>query len=551
MDATAAPLAGRGCSALRCRYALSVPPDGGWLAAFHGPSAHQDAIQDRLSPMYNHRIRRPSLMDKVCSAEQAAALIKDGMIVGMSGFTRAGEAKAVPLALAERAALDPFKITLMTGASLGNNIDRRLTEAGVLARRLPFQVDPVLRAAINRGEVMFTDQHLSETVEMLRSRQMGPIDYAVIEATAILEDGSIVPTTSVGNSATFAILAEKVIVEINRNLPLEMEGLHDIYIPTRRPYREPVPVMRCDSRVGLTSIPIEPTKIAAIVFSETMDSPSTNEAPDAATNAIAGHLIEFFKHEVKQGRLGMSLAPLQAGIGTIANAVLHGMIDSPFRDLTMYSEVLQDSTIELFDSGKLKFASGSSITLTQPMMDRLLADLPRYKEKMVLRPQEISNHPEVIRRLGIIGINTALECDIYGNINSTHVNGTHMMNGIGGSGDFARNAYMSIFVARSTAKDDAISAIVPMVTHVDHCEHDVDVVATEHGLADLRGLAPRERARLIIGHCAHPLYRDLAWDYFERACARGGHTPHLLEEAFSWHQRRQQTGSMLPAVPAE
>ncbi len=499
--------------------------------------------------MYSHRIRRPSLMDKVCSPEQAAALIQDGMTVGMSGFTRAGEAKMVPLAMAERAALDPFKITLMTGASLGNNIDRLLTEAGVLARRLPFQVDPVLRAAINRGEVMFTDQHLSETVELLRSRQMGPIDYAVIEATAILEDGSIVPTTSVGNSATFAILADKVIVEINRNLPLEMEGLHDIYIPTRRPYREPVPVLRADSRIGLKSIPIEPTKIAAIVFSEKMDSPSTNEPPDDVTNGIAGHLIDFFKHEVKNGRLGMNLAPLQAGIGTIANAVLHGMVDSPFRDLIMYSEVLQDSTIELIDAGKMQFASGSSITLTQPVMDRLLADLPRYKEKLVLRPQEISNHPEITRRLGIIGINTALECDIYGNVNSTHVNGTHMMNGIGGSGDFARNAYMSIFVARSTAKDDTISAIVPMVTHVDHCEHDVDVIATEHGLADLRGLAPRERAKLVIGNCCHPLYRDEAWDYFERACARGGHTPHLLEEAFAWHLRKQQTGSMLPMRP--
>jgi succinyl-CoA:acetate CoA-transferase len=116
-------------------------------------------------------VRRPSLIDKVCTAEQAAALIRAGMTIGMSGFTRAGEAKAVTLAMAERAAADPFQITLMTGASLGNDIDRRLTEAGVLARRLPFQVDPVLRGAINRDEVMFIDQHLSETVEMLRSRR--------------------------------------------------------------------------------------------------------------------------------------------------------------------------------------------------------------------------------------------------------------------------------------------------------------------------------------------------------------------------------------------
>ncbi|HHV69176.1 MAG TPA: propionyl-CoA--succinate CoA transferase, partial [Ochrobactrum intermedium] len=159
-------------------------------------------------------------------------------------------------------------------------------------------------------------------------------------------------------------------------------------------------------------------------------------------------------------------------------------------------------------------------------------------------PQEISNHPEVIRRLGIIGINTALEFDIYGNVNSTHVDGTHMMNGIGGSGDFARNAFISIFVTKSEAKNGAISSVVPMVTHVDHTEHDVDILVTEQGLADLRGLAPRERARAIIDNCAHPDYRDQLNDYFDRACARGGHTPHLIEEAFSWHQRRRETGSM-------
>ncbi|WP_456316804.1 acetyl-CoA hydrolase/transferase C-terminal domain-containing protein [Teichococcus aestuarii] len=141
----------------------------------------------------------------------------------------------------------------------------------------------------------------------------------------------------------------------------------------------------------------------------------------------------------------------------------------------------------MFDSGKLAFASASSITLGPEMTKRFNAGLEGYKQRMVLRPQEISNHPEVIRRLGIIGINTALECDIYGNVNSTHVDGTHMMNGIGGSGDFARNAYMSVFVARSTAKGGGISTIVPMVTHVDHTEHDVDILVTENGLADLRG----------------------------------------------------------------
>jgi succinyl-CoA:acetate CoA-transferase len=494
--------------------------------------------------MIENRIRRKSLLDKITTPEAAAALIKDGMIIGMSGFTRAGDAKAVPIAMAEKARTDPFKITLITGASLGHDIDRMLTEAGVLARRMPFQVDRTLRAAINRGEVMFIDQHLSETVEHLRSHQLGPIDYAVVEATAITEDGGIVPSTSIGNSASFAILAKKIIVEINLSQPVNLEGLHDVYIPTKRPSRVPIPVVACDSRVGFPYVPIDPDKIAAIAVTDQKDSFSTVEAPDADTQAIAGHLIRFLEGEVADGRLDLTLQPLQAGIGTIANSVLTGLADGPFHHLKMYSEVLQDSTFDLMDSGKLVFASGSSITLSAECSERVFGQFEKYKEKLVLRPQEISNHPEVIRRLGVIGINTALEVDIYGNINSTHVNGTHMMNGIGGSGDFARNAYISIFVTKSLAKGGNISSVVPMVPHVDHTEHDVDVIVTENGLADLRELAPRERAERIIAHCAHPNYRDALMDYFTRAMARGGQTPHILEEAFSWHVRQQATGRM-------
>ena len=491
-------------------------------------------------------IRLASLHSKVMSAEQAAEFIHDGMTVGMSGFTRAGEPKAVPSALAERAKTHPLKITLVTGASLGNDLDKHLTESGVLARRMPFQVDKTLRDAINRGEVMFIDQHLSETVEQMRNKQLPRPDIAVIEAVAITEQGHIVPTTSVGNSASFAIFAKQIIVEINTALSPAFEGLHDIYIPTYRPTRTPVPLVHVDDRIGSTAIPIPPEKIVGIVFNDIQDSPSTNAAPDAETQSIAQHLIGFFEQEVAEGRMENNLGPLQAGIGTIANSVLTGLKDSPFENLTMYSEVLQDSTFELIDSGKMIFASGSSITLSQACSDRVFNNLEQYKDKLVLRPQEISNHPELVRRLGIIGINTALEFDIYGNVNSTHVGGTHMMNGIGGSGDFARNAHLSIFVTKPLAKGGAISSVVPMVSHVDHNEHDVDIFVTEHGLADLRGLAPRERARVIIDNCADPSYRPALNDYFTRACAKGGHTPHLLREAFAWHINLQETGQMLP-----
>ncbi|CAH9061023.1 Succinyl-CoA:coenzyme A transferase [Pseudoalteromonas haloplanktis] len=494
--------------------------------------------------MQLERIRHSDLHNKVMSAEQASLFIKDGMTVGMSGFTRAGEAKAVPRALAERVRENPMKINLMTGASLGNDLDKLLTESGALARRMPFQVDSTLRKAINNGEVMFIDQHLSETVEQLRNHQLTMPDVAVIEAVAITEEGHIVPTTSVGNSASFAIFAKEVIVEINMLHQPELEGLHDIYIPSYRPTRTPVPLVKVDDRIGSTAIPIDPAKIVGIVFTNQSDSFSTVTDPDADTASIARHLVNFFKEEVAQQRMPANLGPLQAGIGNIANAVMMGLLDSDFKDLTMYSEVLQDSTFDLIDAGKLNFASGCSIILSERCNAQVFNNLEKYRDKLVLRPQEMSNHPEIVRRLGIIAINTALEFDIYGNVNSTHVCGTKMMNGIGGSGDFARNAHVSVFVTKSIAKGGAISSVVPMVSHVDHTEHDVDILVTEQGLADLRGLAPRERAIEVIKHCVHPDYRNAMLDYYERACVRGGHTPHILEEAFSWHTRLEQQGTM-------
>jgi succinyl-CoA:acetate CoA-transferase len=495
--------------------------------------------------MYQDRIRHPALMNKVVPAQEAARLFQNGMTVGMSGFTRAGDAKAMPRALAERARREPLSLTLITGASLGNDSDGLMAEAGLLARRLPFQSDAAMRRKINAGEVMFIDQHLSETAEQLRSHSLSPVDIAVIEATAITEDGGIVPTMSVGNSASFAQQARQIIVEINLSTPLALEGLHDIYIPADRPARAPIPLVSPEQRIGVTTIAIDPARIAAIVITDSPDSPSNVLPPDEETEAIAGHVIAFFEGEVKAGRMSSELLPLQAGIGTIANAVLHGLIGSPFSNMTMFSEVLQDSAIELLDSGQLALASASSITLSSAMHDKFMRNIGHYRSKIVLRPQEISNHPEIVRRLGIIALNTALEFDIYGNVNSTHVGGTHMMNGIGGSGDFARNGQLSLFVSKSVAKGGSISSVVPMVTHVDHTEHDVDVLVTEWGLADLRGLAPRERAPLIIERCAHPDYRAQLCHSFEEACLGGGHTPHMLEQALSWHTRYQSSQTML------
>ena len=490
------------------------------------------------------RIKNIGLRDVVVSAGEAASWIEDGMTLGLSGFTRAGDVKAVPLALVKRAETEFFKVNVYTGASLGSDIDKLFAEAGIVNKRAPFQADRAMRNKINEGEHLFVDHHLSHTAELVRSEVIEPIDFAILEAISITEDGMLIPTTSVGNSLTFATHAKSIIIEINLAQSTQLEGLHDLYDPGKQGERMPIPLMKADDRIGTKGIPIDVTKVKGIVFTNQPDSPSTIDMPDHETEVMAQHLLAFLRTEVQAGRLTESLAPLQSGIGSVANAVLHGMIDSEFKDLEVYSEVLQDAVFDLIDAGKVRFASCASITLSEDKMDQVFNNFGQYRDKLVMRPQEISNHPEIIRRLGLISINTALELDIYGNVNSTHVSGTKMMNGIGGSGDFARNARLAIFVTKSVAKGGDISSIVPFASHVDHTEHDVDVIVTEQGYADLRGLAPRERVGLIIENCAHPMYREQLREYYQEALERGGQTPHVLEKAFSWHTNLAQHGTM-------
>jgi len=489
------------------------------------------------------RIHPKQLKDRVKTAEEAAALVKDGMAIGVSGFTRAGDLKAIPQALADRANNgEDFKIDVFSGASLAEG-DSIMQEAGIIRKRVPYQTDKVIRKAINSGDPLFTDQHLSHTSEMIR-QGIYNIDYAILEAISITDDGMIIPSTSVGNSLAFVQKADRVIVEINMAQPELLEGVHDLYWPEEQGERNPILISKPNERIGSKGIAVDLDKIEAIVFTNEMDSPSNVVPPDDDTQKMADHILEFLQGEISDGRLTKELAPIQSGIGSVANAVLSGMKDYDFENLDVYSEVLQDAVFELIDAGKVKTASCSSITISQDKMDEVFGDFEKYKDKLVMRPQEISNHPEVVRRLGVIAINTALEFDIYGNVNSTHVTGTNMMNGIGGSGDFARNSRITIFITKSLAKDGDISSVVPFATHIDHTEHDVDVLVTEQGYADLRGLAPRERVPEIIENCAHPDYREQLWDYYNEAKERGGHTPHVIEKAFSWHANFVNNGTM-------
>lgn len=500
----------------------------------------------------SNRIACPQLSSKIMSAETAAALIGPGSTIGMSGFTGSGYPKAVPLALAarieaEHAAGRPFQVRVWTGASTGPELDGALAKADGIEFRLPYNSDPIAREKINAGRMDYFDMHLSQVAPMAWQGFLGPLDTAVVEVSGVRSDGSLIPSSSVGNNKTWLDRAQKVILEVNRWQNPALDGMHDIYYGTALPpNRVPIPLVRSDDRIGEPSFRCDPSKIIAIVETDAPDRNLPFTPPDDTAHAIAGHLLEFLRHEVAVGRLPPSLLPIQSGVGNIANAVLTALVDSPFEQMSAYTEVIQDGMLDLLDAGKLRIASATAFSLSPEAAARINADMSLYRNRMILRPQEISNHPELIRRLGCIAMNGLIEADIYGSVNSTHVMGSRIQNGIGGSGDFARNAYISIFMTPSTAKGGRITAIVPQVSHVDHISQDVQVLVTEQGLADLRGLSPKQRANLIIENCAHPDYRSSLKDYFARAREKsyGQHSPALLAEALSWHQRYIETGTM-------
>ncbi|MEM6332844.1 MAG: succinate CoA transferase [Planctomycetota bacterium] len=484
----------------------------------------------------------------VLTAEEAAALIPDGAALGCSGFTPAGAVKAVPRALAARAtelhnAGHPFRVKVLTGASTGTAFDDALADADALDWRAPYQSSKPLRKRINSQQTQFLDIHLSHVPQLMAFGFLPKLDFAVVEAVDITADGRVYLSTSGGISASALHHADRVIVELNRRHAVRLNEMHDNFLLPRPPLREPIPIHHPLSKIGTPFATVDPAKIVAVVETDESDGVAPFRAPDTQSETIAKHIVNFLADEMRAGRVPDEFLPVQSGVGNVANAVMTGLGNAAnIPNFYMYSEVFQDALVDLMIDGRLLGASTTSLTLSDEQIERVYGDMDFFAKRIVLRPQELSNNPGVVRRLGVIAINTALEMDVYGNVNSTHVMGTQLMNGIGGSGDFVRNAYLSILVAPSLAKGGAISSVVPMVSHVDHNEHSVQVLVTEQGLADLRGKGPLERAHTIIDACAHPDFRDYLRSYIEQSPP--GHIRHDLATAFDMHGAFLEDGTM-------
>ncbi len=488
----------------------------------------------------------------VLTPEEAIENIRNNDTISFSGFGAAGSAKVLPKALAARAQEHhqknrAFKVRVLTGASSGMSIDEELARAEAISWRSPYQSARTLRDQINRQEVEYVDMHLSHLPQIIAEGFLGKIHLAVVEATEITADGRVYLTTSIGASPTFLRNAEKVVVEINHNHSKRLREIADIYIMPLPLSRNPIPILDPMTRIGWPYATVDPKKVIGIVENHEHDNIDHFLKPDSVSEKIAGHLIRFFLDEVRVGRLPENLLPLQAGVGNLANGVLLGMGNHPdIPPFKMYSEVFQNSMVDLIAEGKLLGASATGLNITPDKLKEVMDNFDYFASRIILRPQEISNHPGIIRRLGVIAMNTALEVDIYGNVNSSHVYGMDIMNGIGGSGEFTRNSYLSIFMTASIAKKGKISAVVPMCPHIDNNEHSVNVIVTEQGLADLRGLGPLQRAHRIIEYCAHPAYRDYLRKYVQEA--RMGHIKHDLNRCFEMHRNLMECGQMLPDV---
>jgi len=486
------------------------------------------------------------------TAAEAAALIKNNENLGLSGFTPAGTAKAVTkelakIALAEHEAGRPFKVGIFTGASTGQSTDGDLANAQAIKYRAPYTTNPDFRKHVNMGEIPYNDIHLSQMAQELRYGFYGDIDWAILEVCDIEEGETTCKaylTAAGGISPTVARLAKKgVILELNAFHNPNAKYLHDVYEPKDPPCREAIPITKVSDRIGLPYVEIPASKIVGVVECNIPDEARAFKDNDPVTDAIGHNVAEFLVADMHRGIIPKSFLPLQSGVGSTANAILGALgTDENVPNFNVYTEVLQDSVVGMMLDGRVIDASACSLTVSNECLMEIYDNMDYFKKHLTLRQSEISNSPEIIRRLGVIAINTAIEVDIYGNANSTHISGVKMMNGIGGSGDFERNAYLSIFTCASTAKGGLISAIVPFVSHQDHSEHDVNIIATEQGVADLRGKSPIERAHEIIEKCAHPDYKQLLWDYLK--IAKMGQTHHYLPAAFAMHDTLARKGDM-------
>jgi succinyl-CoA:acetate CoA-transferase len=468
------------------------------------------------------------------SAEQAANEVEASDVVLVSGFGGVGYPKQVPEALADDdRALD---LTVISGGGVGGEIDEALIESGDMTRRYPFQTRAKSRAAINAREVAFHDRHISRFGDEVRLGEFGPPVVAIVEAVAV-GDGWLVPSTSIGHTPSFVAAADRLVVEVNATQPRALEAVHDIHERALPPNRDPIALADPTSRIANGRITFDPETLIGVVETDREDDPYEFRDPTETDLSVAANLGAFIERELASNPVLAERVCLQFGVGSLGNALMGELDGVEFgdREVIYFGEVVQDGLLDALDAGVLSGVSATSLALSIEGQRRLFDDIEQYAESVVLRPADVSNAPALIDRFGVVGINSAIDVDLTGNANATHIGGRQVVSGIGGGGDFNRNCRLGIIALPSTAAGGEVSRIVPQVPHVDHTEHDHSVIVTEYGIADLRGLSPVERMDALI-EVAHPDFRAGLRAYRTRALDTDGHVPVDFEAAVSWFE---------------
>lgn len=482
-----------------------------------------------------------SLKNRVTTAGKASELIKDGMTVAMSGYAMAGYPKAIPGELVLRKKKGPkLAVNLITGANVPW-LDELLGASEIISKRVPMVASRALSSQVNSGKVRYVEQQMCKMPRLLRSHSFGEIDVLVVEALAVTEEG-LIPTTSVGLTHFLMQAAKEIVVEINSAQPDVLFGMHDVYIQKPVPDTEPIPLKRCSDRIGSTFIPFNTSKIKYIVETNEPENIIEQTVVTDESRSIAEHLFSFLRKEYKT-RLGGMIPPIQLGFGNIADAIADLLQISEFSNLQFHCGGVSEKVLSLMLSGKASAISTSGISMNEKA-EKILEQIPDVRQKLILRNGDIINNSEIVGRLGVVALNTGIEIDIYGNVNSSHIAGTRVVYGIGGGANFAQNAGLSVMLIPSISKGGAISNIVPMVSHQDICEHDIDVIITENGYADVRGLDDLQRAEAIISICAAEEYQQQLDEYLAASKKMGGHHPQNPQMAFAWYTRLKETGTM-------
>jgi propionyl-CoA:succinyl-CoA transferase len=487
------------------------------------------------------------------TAQEAAEMVQNGQTIGVSGFSRAGAPKCIipeiaKLAREEHSNGNPYKINVYTGGSVGPSCDTELSEANAVNLRIPYAANKDLRAKTNMNELEFADLNLSDMACLIRKQFVAPVDWAIVEACEVEQVGEnarIYPTAGVGIMPTICHLAKKgIFIELNAWHSTKLIGMHDLYELEDFPHRTPINITKATDCVGLPYVEVPARMIRGVLECNLPDEAATLSQPSEVTDKIGEQITFFLMNDMRSGRIPSSFLNLQSGVGSTANAVLKALGDhKEIPDFSLYTEVLQDAPLTMMLNGRIKSASTSCLAVPSNYLQEMYKNLEEFRGRLVLRPTEMSNNPEVIARIGVCALNTALEVDVYGHVNSTEVCGTRMMNGVGGSCDFSNHAYLSVFSCGATKKNGTISTIVPFCSHVDHTNHYVHAIVTEYGVADLRAKSPMQRAAALI-EIAHPDYRSLLRDYLKLAERFGGHIHHVLPAAFAMHDTYRRKGDM-------